>query len=389
MTTASDHTLREVSAVALAAQPAEAATVLPGWAAPAIRGTRPAWPENIRRYAIRVGDGLGTSGWYGPCSAAVVTIIRDQFAPALAGWPIARWRVLADRAGMGRHRTGSHFRLAASAVELALWDLRSKVTKVEVTGLLGGRLRAAVPAYASALGIDIDHALAGDVARWIAAAGFWGQKWRLPGAARGDHPRRDIDRVLRLREAIGPTARLMIDAVGEWSPAYFQALAPGLEAADLTWIEEPPAGAARSRVVVAGGEHAYDPADQLALLTGGAVQVWQPDVAWHGGLAPAVAMTDIASTLGIPSFPHASSLPAALHLGTLFDDRAVPALEYHLTLDPRRHSVLRQPPVPVGGMLTGPVGPGLTSAYLTADHTQSICLVGDGDATRTAASTLL
>lgn len=373
--------IRQLRVAALAPQPEAATTVLPDWAAPAVRPpSYPSWPETQRWFAIEVHDDAETVGAFGPCARSVVEIIRDQIAPALLGRPVDAWRGLDRLPVMGRHRNGAHFRLAVSAVELALWDLRSRRASRPVVELLGGRCRETVVAYATAFGIDIDHPLALDIARWITESGFWGQKWRLPGADRDESPRSDAERLRRLRDAIGLDAQLMIDGLGRWSGAYLLRLLPALVEAEVAWVEEPAAGGQQSwagmGVPLAAGEHAYDPDDQTEMIMSGRVQVWQPDVAWHGGLAQSLAMVDLAASRGIPSFPHASSLPAALHLAALCDEAAVPAVEYHLTLDPRRHSVLEQPPKPSNGVFALPEEPGLTSAYRLVDNDRPMLAVG-------------
>ncbi len=186
-----------VAIVPIASQPERAATVLPSWAAPAIVGRSQNWSENRERWAVQIAAGDQTGMW-GPCSTATTVIIRDQFAALLIGKPVEAWRWFESLTGQGRLRAGAHYRHARSAVELALWDLRSRFCGRAVTDLLGGALRGTVPAYASALGVDIDHPLAVDIARWLAEAGFWGQKWALPGARRGE----------RVVGAVGPGVEL-------------------------------------------------------------------------------------------------------------------------------------------------------------------------------------
>jgi L-rhamnonate dehydratase len=280
---------------------------------------------------------------------------------------------------LGRHFSGPHFRLAVSAVELALWDLRSQRSGRSVAELLGGPCRTTVFAYATAFGIDVDHPLAMDIARWIAAAGFWGQKWRLPGVYRDQSALADACRVRRLRDAIGPNPRLMIDGLRRWDRTHMLRLLPALAEVDVTWIEEPTADGwwPGANLALAAGEQTYEPDDQIETIMSGAVQVWQPDVAWHGGLTQALAVVDLAASRGIPSFPHASSLPAGLHLAALCDEATIPAMEYHLTLDPRRHAVLEQPPTPSNGLFALPTEPGLTGPYRVR-HDNPLTLAAGG-----------
>jgi L-rhamnonate dehydratase len=342
--------------------------VLPDWAAPAVRSpaVQP-WAENQHRFAVHVVDDGGATGDFGPVSASVAAIVHDQVAPAVVGLEVRAWRHAATLTLRGRHRGGAHVRLAVSAVELALWDLRSRASRTTVGDLLGGRVRTVVAAYATAAGIDIDHPLAPDVASWIAEAGFWGQKWVLPGHSRGEPVGADACRLERLRTALGDRARLCVDAGGSWDASYARQMLPVLAEHQLTWVEEPGAVTGHDLtgfgLVHAAGEHDYDPAEQVRTVTSGRVQVWQPDPSWNGGLVQTVRMVDLAATLDIPCFPHGSGLAAGLHLASVTPSPAVPAVEYHLTVEPLRQAVHTIPLVPARGVfsLTGETG--LTAPY--------------------------
>ncbi|MDA8369062.1 MAG: mandelate racemase/muconate lactonizing enzyme family protein [Nocardiopsaceae bacterium] len=360
--------VRQVVVHPLPALPQHSANILPEWAQPAIRTpiAQP-WPENQNRFVIGVVDDLGNTGWFGPVSASVAAIIRDQIMPWAMGVEVRAWRSAATIRPQGRHRSGSHVRLAISAVELALWDLRSRILNLAIGDLIGGRARTVVPAYATALGIDIDHPVAPEVASWLVEEGFWGQKWRLPGYDRGEPPQADARRLERLRIAIGDAARLCVDAGKRWNTGYARQMLPVLAEHQVTWIEEPGMVSdndlARFGLVHAAGEHDYDSDDQLLTLTCGTVQAWQPDPSWNGGLAHSVRMVELAAALGIPCFPHGSNLPAALHLASLMPSEAIPAVEYHLSLEPLRQAVYTVPLIPDRGAFALTDRPGLAAPY--------------------------
>jgi L-rhamnonate dehydratase len=356
-----------VNRVAVCAlEPAEdhALGVLPGWAVPAICvPAAESWAENQHRFAVRVVDDGGATGHFGPVSASVAAIVREQVEPMLVGRDVQAWRHVSGIEPNGRHRRGAHARLAVSAVELALWDLRSRSAGATVAELLGGQVRQVIPAYATALGIDVDHPLAADIASWLVAAGFWGQKWGLPGYDRGESPRADARRLARIRAAVGEEARLCVDARGRWDASYARQMLPVLAEHHVTWVEEPGAAIgsdlAGFGLVCAAGEHDYDPAEQIRSLTRGDVQVWQPDPVWNGGLAHSAHMIDLASALGIPCFPHGSGLAVSLQLAGATNGDAVPAVEYHLTLAPRRQAVHAAPITPEHGTFALTDEPGL------------------------------
>lgn len=360
--------IERVTVAPLPPLPLGGPNALPDWTQPAVR-TPPArpWAENLRRFAVGVADTEGNTGWFGPVGGAVAGIAIDQVAPAVIGLDVRAWRALLDLRPAGRHTSGAHARLAVSAVELAAWDLRCRVTNTTIAGLLGGVARASVPAYATALGVDIDHPLAPDIAAWIAEQGFWGQKWRLPGYERGEPPSVDRARLGRLRRVIGERERLCVDAGGRWSRDYARQMLPVLAEHEVSWIEEPghvaPAELAAHGLAHATGEHDYDLAGQLASLCGGEVQVWQPDPAWNGGLAHSLRMAELAQMRGIACFPHGTALAVTVHLAALMPAHTVPAVEYHLTLEPLRQTVHQTPLTPTRGRFALGDEPSLTAPY--------------------------
>jgi L-rhamnonate dehydratase len=172
----------------------------------------PTWAEHRVRFVLEfVGDGV--SGWHGPVSETILTIIRDAHAPGLLGHDAAEHRRLPYRKVLGRHHHGSYARQAQAAVELACWDLASRACGRTVSELLGGSVRHHVPLYATALGLDLSHPAAPAAAGWIHAAGFWGQKWALPKKLIADGPRAVSARLKRLQEA-APQGRFMVDGLG-------------------------------------------------------------------------------------------------------------------------------------------------------------------------------
>ncbi|MGH9038008.1 MAG: mandelate racemase/muconate lactonizing enzyme family protein [Acidimicrobiia bacterium] len=380
-------TVTEVRTLPLAPQPVTTSTILPRWASALFTtGNRARWREHERRFLLELVAADGTAGRYGACSAAVVEVVRDQLAPRLIGSDPRAVRVLERAPVGGRHRQGSHFQLATSAVELALWDLRSRLGGETVGALLGGALRTEIPLYASALGLDIDHPAAPDLARWLAGEGFHGQKWALPGHGRGEEPSRDIDRLERLREAVGPEHPIMVDAHGTWSVDYARRLLPSLRDLALAWVEEPlhPGNPGLSRlrrenpgVAFAGGEHAYDPELQLAAVMSGDLDVWQPEVSWHGGLAPSLRMADIAAWRGLRTFPHGAFLDGALNLAAAVEPSVIPAVEYHLTLESARQSLFTEARVPRRGAMEVRREPGLTPPY-AVPASSTPCLLAQG-----------
>jgi L-rhamnonate dehydratase len=364
----------EVRASPLAARQVNV-PALPDWAAPALRPPPPVpWPENDELFVLEVESDDGAVGSYGPCTRTTVQVVRDQIAPLLIGCPPAAHRAQPQQGVLGRHRSGAHLRVALSAGELAVTDLVSRRSGVPVSAVLGGPTRHQVAAYASALGVEVDHPLAPQVAAWIAEQDYYGQKWSLPGFGRGEEPHADLSRLARIRDAIGPQSRLMVDALGGWSVDYAIRMARGLAELDVAWLEEPLAPgntvglaavrSSSSSVPLAVGEHAYDHHDQIRMIVTGEVDIWQPDVGWGGGLRTATQTTDLAAAFGLRVFPHGASLAAATALAGITDPAVLPAVEYHLTQEPLRQACLQVPMEPAAGVLPIRSGPGLCDGYL-------------------------
>ncbi|MER5210966.1 enolase C-terminal domain-like protein [Streptomyces sp. NPDC002838] len=374
---AAPSVIRAVRAWQLPPQPAGLPSGLPEPVATAAREPAgPAWAEHRTRFAIElVGDGV--SGWQAPVGETVAQIIADDLAAGLIGHAAAAPRRLAYRKKTGRHRRGPHARQAASAVELASWDLASRASGVSVTALLGGTIRPAVPAYASALGLDPAHAAAPEAAAWITEAGFWGQKWPLTKPIILAGPKAVAKALGRLREAAGE-GRFMVDGLGRCRLDEAMQLLPVLADLQVAFAEEllPPGSfgwhrlrATGAGVPLAAGEHAVDEAEQIRLLTGEGVDVWQVDPGWSGGLARSLHTTELAADLGMATFPHGDRLPAALALAGACCRDKIPAIEWHLTLEPLRQQVFSAPVQIEGGRLPVRTAPGLAEVPALPEKT--------------------
>jgi L-rhamnonate dehydratase len=160
----------------------------------------------------------------------------------------------------------------------------------------------------------------------------------------------------------------MVDGLGRCHLDDALRLLPVLADVGVYWAEElVPAGSwgwqrlrsVQTGVPLAAGEHAVDEAEQARLLTGGQVDVWQVDVGWGGGLARALHIVETAADLGIPVFPHGAHLDAALALAAVCCRDKVPAVEYHLTVEPLRQQIHEHPLAADGGWIQARTAPGL------------------------------
>jgi muconate cycloisomerase len=149
---------------------------------------------------------------------------------------------------------------ARDAVKMALFDLVGRLSGVPVWRLLGAGDAAPVPCNATLAAAD-PAIVAERAGRW-AAEGF--ETFKLKAGMEGD-----VAQVLAVREALGPDARIRIDANGSWSvdtaAARLQEMAP-LELAEqpVATLTEMGALRTRTRTRLAADESVVTVADAEA-----------------------------------------------------------------------------------------------------------------------------
>ena len=203
--------------------------------------------------------------------------------------------------------------MAISGVDLALWDLRAKRSDLPLAYVLGDDVRPTVPAYSTGRSPEA----------WIneGTEGFMALKLSL--AMSGNEDVRDVvDRVRRVREALGPDVQIMGDAFMSLDVETTLRIADGLVDVDLGWFEEPLpaddlAGYARLRdecpIPIAGGEHEYTAKAFETLMADRLHAVVQPDVCWCGGLTELVKIYRLGEQHGLRVCPHRGSEIWSLH----------------------------------------------------------------------------
>ena len=276
---------------------------------------------------------------------------------------------------------------AISGIDIALWDIAGKVARLPLYRLFGG-CRDRVEAYASGgfyqEGKSIDD-LAGE-AEGYRARGFKGMKMKVgrnPSTQTHlrhlvDHaefcevePEEDIARVAAVRRALGPRAKLMVDVNCAWSPAMAIQMGRALEPYDLYWIEEPVATddidgsamvAAALATPIAGYETEIGLYGFRELITRGAVDIVQPDLAWAGGFSECRRIAAVAQAhhrmVALHAFAGAVLLAASLHFIASIPNGLV--LEFDQNPNGLRDELLKEPiRIDSDGMIRLPERPGL------------------------------
>jgi D-galactarolactone cycloisomerase len=262
-----------------------------------------------------------------------------------------------------------------SGINIACWDALGKTHGVAVCELLGGRGRAAIPAYAS------DGYLTGDPAgqldaqlERIAGRGFPGAKFKI-----GVSPASDEARCALARRILGDDALLLVDVNGNYTVDLALESMARIEPIGIHLYEEPlpPQDFAgyellsrRATIPVAAGEAHYTIFDMARLIEPRAVDIIQPDLTLCGGFDQAKAIAALCQIHNVRYSPHvwgsAVGLAAAVHFMAALPDyphtRHLPyprLLEYDVGENPLRDELLAEPLAAVDGAVAVPAGPGL------------------------------
>ena len=290
--------------------------------------------------------GIGEAAHFGGPMSSTAHVIEQELKPYLVGKdPINTeflWDLMHKRAY--KHGRGGIIIAAMSGIDIALWDLKGKVTGLPCWRLMGG-YRKRVPAYATggfySAGKSLDG-LAAEMQTYV-DAGFRAVKMKV-GRNSGVElsPLRaseecgiaevtldeDIQRVDLVRQIIGPDIKLCVDANGAWDVPTAVKMGKRMEPFDVYWYEEPvwpddllgsKEVAQKVSIPVAGYETcSYGVIDFQRYISHRAVHFVQPDVAWSGGLTECLKIAHLAQAANLPVAPHihgsAVAVAAGLHL---------------------------------------------------------------------------
>jgi L-alanine-DL-glutamate epimerase-like enolase superfamily enzyme len=114
-----------------------------------------------------------------------------------------------------------------------------------------------------------------------------------------------------------------------------------------------------SPVPISGGEHEYTRWGARDYFTAGAVDLYQADTFWAGGISEMMKIFALASAFEIPTIPHGHSVPVNAHLTAAQSPGTVPYIEYLLQWNEIMQFFLKYPVRPVKGRVTVSDLPGL------------------------------
>ena len=139
---------------------------------------------------------------------------------------------------------------------------------------------------------------------------------------------RDYDATAQLvaqaRSALGSDAQLMVDCYMSWDADVTRQMAAHLAPYNLYWFEDvatPDQLAAQAAlradirpVLLAGGEHEFTHFGFREIAQANALDIWQPDITWCGGITAGLRIVDLAQQVGAQVIPHRGGEVWGLHL---------------------------------------------------------------------------
>ncbi len=335
------------------------------------QGNRTLYPTVDRSVLVKVTAADGTVGWgetYGIVApAAVVAIVDDVLGPFVVGRdPRDAVVIQEDLYDLMRVRGcfGGFYVDAVAGVDIALWDLYGKLVGQPVVKLLGGQRTASVPAYVSGLpGATLSDKV--DVARRFAAQGFAAFKYAAAVSAEGI-----VEEMRALREALGPSAELMVDLHWKFTAAEALQLIAALVPYRPHFVEAPCAPedldgqaqvAARSPVPVALGEELRTVWEFRPRFERRAMAIVQPEMG-RTGVSQFMQIARMANAFHMKVVPHASIgvgifQAASLHAAAALPN--VPMHEYQHSVFDRNLGYVRTTMRCARGAFALPEGPGL------------------------------
>ncbi|TPJ57489.1 mandelate racemase/muconate lactonizing enzyme family protein [Mesorhizobium sp. B2-6-1] len=252
------------------------------------------------------------------------------------------------------------FTLAQAALDIALWDIKGKVAGQPLWRLLGAK-GTPVPAYASgAMMRDFDLDIVLRACRRLTDDGHRQVKMQLalPGAYDRD---REVDRIRRVREALGEDVELMCDVNQRWTVQQAIEMGRAMAEFNLCWLEDPIAhGDLRGQVAVNGGQPVPVATGEFIYRLNGFDQllnVAPPDYVMidpfrAGGITPWLAIAELAQVHGKPVVSHLAP-EVQLHLvAAIPNGRTVEYMPWSIAM-------FREVPWPRDGYLHLGEAPGL------------------------------
>lgn len=331
--------------------------------------------KNVKRdlVLVKVVAEDGTTGYgeshHAMAPTAIAEIVNYSLAPLLVGMDCLDREGVYDRiyrSQIQTHGTGTAAVIAASGIDIALFDLAGKLLKQPVCALLGGKWRE-TEAYAGGLSLGFQplESLEQEVKRYV-DKGYKGIKLRV-----GQDTRIDAERVGHIRTVFGDGLKIAVDAATRYSILDVQAVARYCEKYNVWWLEEPfapdniegyKAMRRYTSTPLAAGENHFTKQAFRELLRERAIDIVQADCTKAGGITEVKKIADMAAAYHVMVAPHTSqsviSAAANLHLLASIPNGLVHEADL-APVNPFRDRLATNPIELVGSNMRPPTGFGL------------------------------
>jgi L-alanine-DL-glutamate epimerase-like enolase superfamily enzyme len=276
----------------------------------------PGYPQTVNRFTLAR---LTTSDGVQGLAAGVAFERERQGLGSLLGPYLIGLDPTDIATGRQRIREAGYLGWNNYWLEAAFWDVLGKVENKPLWQLLGGAAGGRVPVYASTGEVHAPFKRAEEVLQ-LREQGFRAVKLRVHSFDPAD----DIAQIRAVREAVGDSMQIGVDANQGWRVALIDDaplwdLARAREFASacadhgIAWLEEPLdmyawdelADLRRdSKVPIAGGELNGGWHEFKVMLEKGSFDIYQPDATMGGGISDAKRVMDACKRQGLRFAPH-------------------------------------------------------------------------------------
>ena len=264
-------------------------------------------------------EGWGQTSTYNADISAQV--VHRQVGPHILGWEGDDIGDLNREVLEREHKfPGTYLYRALSGLDTALWDIKAKRAGKSVCQLLGGNPDS-VAVYASSMRRDISPEA--EAERFLSlkeSYGYKAFKFRIGRECGHDQDQwsgRTEAIVKQVREVLGDSVALLVDANSAYTPAKAIEVGHMLQDYGVCHFEEPcpywkPEWTRQVRdaleIDISGGEQDNDMRVWRHMIDNQVVNILQPDICYMGGVTRTLEVAELAQQANLPVTLHSANL---------------------------------------------------------------------------------